>query len=98
MANHAVIRQRCSIGTPNHAHIQVVNQIPSYTALTLSTKLWRTATLPKTVEQHMKDTTRPALCDLLPVRDFLDDVMIRNNGSFVAGFKLSGSHTYFADD
>ena len=42
--------------------------------------------------------TRPALCDLLPVRDFLDDVMIRSDGSYVAGFHLGGALSYFMDD
>jgi hypothetical protein len=54
--------------------------------------------LPNTTEQRLKEITRPALCDLLPVRDFLDDVMIRSDGSFVAGYHLGGARSYFMDD
>lgn len=54
--------------------------------------------MPKTSEQKVKDITRPGLCELFPVRDFLDNVMVRDDGSFVAGFELGGAHTYFADD
>jgi len=54
--------------------------------------------LPKTTEERLKEITRPALCDLLPVRDFLDDVMIRSDGSYVAGFHLGGALSYFMDD
>ncbi len=54
--------------------------------------------MPKTTEQKNKEITRPSFCELLPVRDFLDNVMIRDDGSFVAGFHLGGAQTYFADD
>jgi hypothetical protein len=54
--------------------------------------------LPKTTEERLKEITRPAVCDLLPVRDFLDDVMIRADGSYVAGFHLGGALSYFMDD
>ena len=54
--------------------------------------------MPKTTEQKLKEITRPAVCDLLPVRDFLDDVMIRADGAYVAGFHLGGALSYFMDD
>ena len=54
--------------------------------------------MPKTTEERLKEITRPALCDLLPVRDFLDNVMIRADGSYVAGFHLGGALSYFMDD
>lgn len=40
----------------------------------------------------------PAVCDLLPVRDYLDNLMVRTNGAFVAGFRIQGAMSYFADD
>ena len=36
----------------------------------------------------------PAFCELLPIRDFLDGVMIRANGAYVAGYELGGLHSY----
>jgi type IV secretory pathway VirB4 component len=54
--------------------------------------------MPKTTAQRQSELQNPAFCELLPVRDFLDNVMIREDGSFVAGFHLSGSQTYFGDD
>jgi hypothetical protein len=37
----------------------------------------------------------PAVCSLLKVRDFLDNVVVRMDGSYVAGFRVRGSLTYF---
>jgi hypothetical protein len=37
----------------------------------------------------------PAVCSLLKVRDFLDNVIVRMDGSYVAGFRVRGSLTYF---
>jgi len=38
----------------------------------------------------MEDSLRqPALCELLPVRDYLDGCIIRTNGCFVAGYEAS---------
>ncbi len=54
--------------------------------------------MPKTTAEHDKSLNDAAFCELLPVRDFLDGVMIRDDGAFVAGFALKGSLTYFADD
>src|ERR1700692_3854656 len=54
--------------------------------------------MPKTREAHNRSLQDPALCELLPIRDFLDNVMIRTDGCYVAGFRMAGTLTYFADD
>jgi len=38
------------------------------------------------------------LCEQLPVRDYLDNVVVRTNGALVAGYELRGIHSYFASD
>ena len=40
----------------------------------------------------------PAFCELLPILDFLDGVVIRANGAYVAGYELSGFHSYYDSD
>jgi hypothetical protein len=47
--------------------------------------------MPLTTTQHEAEMCNPALCELLPIRDFLDNVAIRTNGAFVAGYKLEAS-------
>jgi type IV secretory pathway VirB4 component len=54
--------------------------------------------MPETMEQHEKKLDDPAVCELLPVRDFLDGVLVRTNGSVVAGYELRGLNAYFASD
>jgi hypothetical protein len=54
--------------------------------------------VPLTVEQHERKLDDPALCEQLPVRDYLDKIVVRTNGSFVAGYELKGLPTYFASD
>jgi type IV secretory pathway VirB4 component len=54
--------------------------------------------VPLTLEQHEKKLHDPALCEQLPVRDFLDNVVVLTNGSFVAGYELKGLTSYFASD
>jgi hypothetical protein len=54
--------------------------------------------MPTTWKQHEKSLSEPGLCQLLPIRDYLDDVMIRLSGEFVAGYVLKGAVSYFADD
>jgi TraG P-loop domain len=54
--------------------------------------------VPLTVEQHERKLQDPALCEQLPVRDYLDNVVVRTNGSFVAGYELRGLASYFASD
>jgi hypothetical protein len=55
-------------------------------------------TVPITVAQHEKKLHEPPLCEQLPVRDYLDNVVIRTNGAFVAAYELKGSTSYFASD
>src|SRR5262249_40287844 len=54
--------------------------------------------MPLTQEQHKKKLDDPALCEQLPVRNYLDGVMVRTNGAFVAGYELRGVTSYFASD
>ena len=54
--------------------------------------------MPLTIEQHQRKLTDPALCEQLPVRDYLDNIVVRTNGAFVAGYELSGLASYFASD
>jgi hypothetical protein len=54
--------------------------------------------LPLTVEQHERKLDDPPLCEQLPIRDYLDNIVVRTNGSFVAGYELKGLASYFASD
>ena len=54
--------------------------------------------MPETKKQHEQTFNTPALCEQLPVRDLVDDCMVRTDGSYVAGYRLAGSSSYFADD
>jgi type IV secretion system protein TrbE len=54
--------------------------------------------MPLTIGQHEKKAKAPAVCELLPVRDILDNVVVRTNGAFVAGYELRGIQSYFATD
>jgi type IV secretory pathway VirB4 component len=54
--------------------------------------------MPLTFAQHEKNTKSPAVCELLPLRDILDKVMVRTNGALVAGYELRGVLSYFATD
>ena len=42
-----------------------------------------------------RELEEPAVCDLLPVRDYLDSLMVRTSGALVAGFQLQGAMSYF---
>ena len=55
-------------------------------------------TSPLTREQHEKQLDDPALCEQLPVRDYLDNVLVRTSGALVAGYELRGITSYFASD
>ena len=46
--------------------------------------------MPVTVRQHEASLHQPALCELLPIRDYLDNVIVRSNGALVAGYDLGG--------
>jgi hypothetical protein len=55
--------------------------------------------MPLTSRQFEDSLRQPALCQLLPVRDYLDNCIIRTNGAFVAGYETNGLNTFFhADD
>jgi hypothetical protein len=54
--------------------------------------------VPVTLEQYEKKLQDPALCEQLPVRDYLDNILVRTNGAFVAGYELKGLTSYFASD
>src|ERR1700680_4256142 len=41
--------------------------------------------MPQTLRQWEDSLRQPALCELLPVRDYLDGCIIRTNGCFVEG-------------
>jgi hypothetical protein len=54
--------------------------------------------MPRTNAQQERSLQDPAVCELLKVRDFLDNVMVRTDGCYVAGYRVAGALTYFADD
>jgi len=54
--------------------------------------------MPTTMADHVKSLHKPALCELLPVRDYLDGVAVLIDGSFVAGYELDGLNSYYHDD
>ncbi len=56
--------------------------------------------MPMTYAEHDKKMKAPAMCELLPLRDLSeeDHIMVRTNGSFVAGYELKGVLSYFATD
>jgi hypothetical protein len=54
--------------------------------------------MPVTLRQWQDSLRQPALCELLPVRDYLDGCIIRTNGCFVAGYETSGLNTFFHAD
>jgi hypothetical protein len=54
--------------------------------------------MPLTHEQHERKLEDPALCEQLPVRDYLDNVMVRTNGALVAGYEVKGITSYFGSD
>jgi type IV secretory pathway VirB4 component len=54
--------------------------------------------MPLTLRQWEETLRQPALCELLPVRDYLDGCIIRTNGCFVAGYEAAGLNTFFHSD
>ena len=54
--------------------------------------------MPMTLEQHRASLHQPAFSELLPVRDILNDVIIRTTGALVAGYELSGINSYYHND
>src|SRR6201998_777137 len=56
--------------------------------------------MPVTQAEHDRRLKVPAVCELLPLRDLPlgDNIMVRTNGAFVAGYELKGILAYFATD
>ena len=56
--------------------------------------------MPVTQAEHDRRLKVPAVCELLPLRDLPvgDNIMVRTNGAFVAGYELRGFLAYFATD
>ncbi len=54
--------------------------------------------MPVTCEQYQRSLREPALCEQLKIRDLVDNVAIQTNGSFVAGYELSGLHNTYGSD
>ena len=54
--------------------------------------------MPITLAEYERRLEEPTLCEQLPVRDYLDKVMVRTSGAFVAGYRLAGLAAYFAGD
>jgi type IV secretory pathway VirB4 component len=56
--------------------------------------------MPVTQAERDKNLRVPAVCELLPLRDLPmgDNIMVRTNGAFVAGYELKGIQSYFATD
>jgi len=54
--------------------------------------------MPLTVLEHAKSLGQPPLCEQLKVRDIVDDLVVHANGSFVAGYAVSGINSYYASD
>ena len=53
---------------------------------------------PLTTAKHLESLRKPALCELLPVREYLDGVMVQLDGSLVAGYELAGINSFYHDD
>ncbi len=56
--------------------------------------------MPMTYAEHERKKKSPAVCELLSLRDLPEDenIMVRTNGAFVAGYELRGILGYFATD
>jgi len=53
---------------------------------------------PRTLAKHNESLRKPALCELLPVREYLDGVMVQVDGSLVAGYELAGLNSFYHED
>ena len=54
--------------------------------------------MPLTMREHEASLHHSALCELLPIRDYLDQCLVRTNGALVAGYELGGAHSYYHSD
>jgi type IV secretory pathway VirB4 component len=55
-------------------------------------------TAPLSSSKYADSLRKPALCELLPVREYLDGVMVQVDGSLVAGYRLAGLNSFYSDD
>jgi type IV secretory pathway VirB4 component len=54
--------------------------------------------MPLNMQQYDRSLAQPPLCEQLKVRDITDNLLIQLNGSFVAGYRVSGICSYYASD
>src|ERR1700724_592184 len=54
--------------------------------------------MPTPIQKHKASLPQPAFSELLPIRDILNDVIIRTTGALVAGYELSGINSYYHHD
>src|SRR5438445_13455142 len=54
--------------------------------------------MPLTCQEYNRSLSQPPLCEQLKVRDIVDDMLVQVNGSFVAGYAVSGINSYYASD
>jgi type IV secretory pathway VirB4 component len=54
--------------------------------------------MPLTMQQYERSLSQPPLCEQLKVRDLIDNLLIQLNGSFVAGYRVSGICSYYASE
>jgi hypothetical protein len=54
--------------------------------------------MPRTIAKQEESLRKPALCELLPVREYLDGLMVQLDGSLVAGYELGGLNSFYHDD
>ena len=54
--------------------------------------------MPMSLQQHVKSLEQPSLCEQLKLRDITDNVLVQLNGSLVAGYRVSGMHSYYSSD
>src|SRR5215469_8170588 len=54
--------------------------------------------MPLTMQQYDRSLAQPPLCEQLKIRDITDNLLIQLNGSFVAGYRISGICSYYASE
>jgi hypothetical protein len=54
--------------------------------------------MPLQMQQYERSLSQPPLCEQLKVRDITGNLLIQLNGSFVAGYRVSGICSYYASD
>ena len=54
--------------------------------------------MPATTQDYKRSLSSLPLCENLRIRDLLDNVGVQIDGSFVAGYELSGVSSYYAGD